>query len=40
MNAIMVKNKDKNSMRIWEGVSDRKVANDMMMKSGRVVSMR
>ena len=40
MKAIVVKNKDKKSRFIWEGISDRKEINDMIMKSAKIRSMR
>jgi len=36
---MVVKNKDKKSRLIWEGVSDRKGVNDMMIKSAKIRSM-
>ena len=40
MKAIIAENKDKKPKIIWEGVSDRKEVNDMIMKGGQIRSMR
>jgi len=36
---LLSKIKNKKSRLIWEGVSDRKMVNDMMMKSAKIKSM-